>query len=61
MEVTAERGEGFYMKREVNQNVSGDEVYYTNSLISLVKNMLCSRLHCQKGFNLIPFLYKIRV
>ena len=21
--------------------------------------MLCSKLHCQKGFNLIPFSYKI--
>ena len=22
--------------------------------------MLCSKLHCQKGFNLIPFSYKIQ-
>jgi hypothetical protein len=28
--------------------LSGNEVDYTNSLILLVKNMLCSKLHCQK-------------
>ena len=22
--------------------------------------MLCSKIHCQKGFNLIPFSYKIQ-
>jgi len=48
-----------YMKRDLNQNFSGNEVYYTNSLILLVKNMLFSKLHCQKGFNLNPFSYKI--
>ena len=47
------------MKRELYQNLSGNEVYYTNSSILLVKNMLCSKLHCQKGFDLILFLYKI--
>jgi len=26
-----------------------------------VKNMLCSKLHCQKGFNSILFSYKILV
>ena len=30
----------FYMKRKLNQNLSGIEVYYTNSAILLVKNML---------------------
>jgi hypothetical protein len=42
------------MKRELNQKLSGNEVDYTKSLISLVENMLCSKLQCQKGFNLIP-------
>ena len=32
------------------------EVEYTDSLISLVKKMLISKLHCQKGFDLILFL-----
>ena len=47
------------MKRDLNLNLSANEVYYTNSLILLVKNMLCSKLHCQKGFDLNPFSYKI--
>ena len=34
---------------------SGNEVYYTNSSISLVKNMLHSKLRCKKVVNLIPF------
>ena len=37
---------------------SGNDVYYTNSLILLVKNMLCSKLHRQNGFNSIPCSYK---
>jgi len=37
------------------QKKSGNEVYYTNSLVLLVKNMQCSELRCQKGFDLIPF------
>ena len=47
----------FYMKREIYLNLSGNEVYYRNSLILPVKNMLCSELHRQKGFNLILFSY----
>ena len=41
----------FIMKRELDSNLYGNEVCYTNSLILLVKNLLCSRLHRQKGFN----------
>ena len=33
--------------------------YDTNSSILVVKNMLCSKLDCQKVFNLILFLHKI--
>ena len=47
------------MKRKSNKNLPGNEVYYTNSLVLLVKNMLCSKLHYQKYFELIVFLYKI--
>ena len=39
--------------------LSGDEVYYINSLILLVKKMLCSKLHCQEVFNLKAFSCKI--
>ena len=49
------------MKRGLNQNLSGDEVYYTNSLIWVVENMLCGKLHCQKGFDLILFSYNIDI
>ena len=48
-------GEGFYMKRQLDSNLPDNEGYYTNGLILLVKNMLCSKLHYQKGFNLIFF------
>ena len=37
----------------------GNEGYYTNSLILLMKMMLCSKLHCQKFFKLKSFSYKI--
>ena len=37
-----------YRKRELNLNLSGKEIYYMNDSILLVKNMLCSKLHCQK-------------
>ena len=46
------------MKREFTQNLSRDEVCYTNSLILLVKNMLCGKLHYQQGFKLILVSYK---
>jgi len=47
-----------YLKRGLKENLSGNEVYYTNSSISLVNNMLCSKLPCQKGFNLLLFSCK---
>ena len=38
---------------------SGNEVYYAAcSLLVIFKN-LCSKLHCQTGFNLIPFSSKL--
>ena len=39
----------FYTTRELNEKRSVNEVFYTNCLIVLVKNMRCSQLHCQKG------------
>ena len=42
---------GFYMRRELYLDISGNEVNYTNSLKLLVKNMLGCKPHCQKGFN----------
>ena len=45
-----------YMKRIRLKTLSGSEGDYTNSLLLLVKNMLRSKLHCQKGFNFDPLL-----
>ena len=46
------------MKKELYWNVSDNEFHHSNSSISQVKNMLCSKIHCQKGFNRILFSYK---
>ena len=35
-------------EKEIKLELSGDEAYYTNSLILQVKNRLCSKLHRQK-------------
>ena len=35
------------MTRELYENLSSNEVFQTNSLIVLVKNMLCSEFHRQ--------------
>ena len=37
-------------EKVIKLKLSGNEVYYTKSLILLVTNMLCSKLHCQKVF-----------
>ena len=38
-----------------NLKLSGDESYYTNSQIFLVKNMMCSEFHSQKVLNCNSF------
>ena len=43
------------MKRELDSNLSGHGVCHTNSATSLVKDMLCGKLHCQTDFDLIIF------
>ena len=44
--------------RELNSNLSGNEVCYTAcSLLVILKN-LCSKLHSQKGFDFILVSYK---
>ena len=49
------------MKRELNQNLSGNEVYYTaSSLLATLENS-CSKLHHQQRFNVIPCSYKSRL
>ena len=48
----------FHEKR-IRLKLSGNEVYCTNAVTLLVKEMLCSKLHYQKGFNLILFSYEV--
>ena len=48
-----------HIKRELDCNLSGNEFEYTNDSILLVKNMLCSKLHCQEGFNPIISSFNI--
>ena len=47
------------MKRDLNQNLSGSEVYYTASFSLVVLKNSCSKLDSQKDFNLIVCSYKI--
>ena len=47
------------MKRELNQILSGNGIHHLNSLILLKKNMLCSKLHCQKVLIEHPFHIRI--
>ena len=48
-------------KNKLNWNLAGNEVRHTNRSILLVKNLLCSKLHCQKEINLILFSDKLKV
>ena len=48
------------IEKRLKLKSSGNEVYYTNSSMLLVKNMLCGKFCCHKGSNLILFSYKIR-
>ena len=47
------------MKRDLDQDRSGNEDYCTNLLILLVKNVLCGNIHCHEGFHSILFSYNI--
>ena len=51
------QGIDLYEER-INLKKLYDEVYYTNTLILLVKNMLCSKLHYQKVSFQFPFHIK---
>jgi hypothetical protein len=44
-----------FIGKSFDSKLSGDEVYRTNAFLWLMKIMLCSKLHCQKGFDLILF------
>ena len=46
-------------ERGIKWKSFSNEVHHTNSSILLLKNMLCSNLDCQKGFDAISFSYEI--
>ena len=46
-------------KKGIKFKLAGNQVYYTNPLILLVKNLLCRKIHCQKVLIFIPFSYEI--
>ena len=48
-----------YMQRELNSKLSDNEVYYKNFSISILKNMLCSKLDDRKDLDSMPCSYKI--
>ena len=51
---------GSYMKRELDSNLSGNEVYYTASSLPVISENSCGKLHCQKGFDWILFACEIK-
>ena len=46
-------------KESQSKKTSGNKIHYTNSLILLIKIMLCSKLHYQKFLELKLFSYKM--
>ena len=51
--------EAMLYEKRTRSNLLANEVYHTNSLTLLVKNMLCSKLYCYKGLHLFLFSYQI--
>ena len=49
------------MKRLLRLNLACNDVYYTACSLLVTLQNSCSKLHCQKGFSLILFSYKIIV
>ena len=45
------------MNRDLNQNLSGHQVYYRACCLLVTLKNTCSKLHCQKGFDFILFSY----
>ena len=49
------------MKRKLNKNLSGNAVYYTACSLLVISKNSCSKLHCQKGLDLVLFSHRITV
>ena len=52
-------GCGFYIKRESNENPSGNEVLYTACSLLVTFKKSFSKLHCWRGCDLILFSCKM--
>ena len=48
----------FDIKKELNQDLSGNDVYYSASSLLVTLENSWSKLHRQKGFNSIPFQHE---
>ena len=51
----------FYMKREINQNLSGNEVSHTACSLLVILKIFCSKIRRHRGFDIILFSYRIHV
>ena len=45
---TSSKSSAILYEKGIELELSGDEVYYTNIFVLLVKNMLCGKFHYQK-------------
>ena len=49
-----------YMRRGLDRNTSGNEVYYIACSLLVTLKTWSSKLHCPRGFNLNSFSYQVR-
>jgi len=47
-----------YVKKDLNLNLSGNRIYCTACFFLVISKNSCSKLHGQRGFNLIIFSYR---
>ena len=50
---------GICMKRELSQNLIGDEIHHTACSLLVILTNLCRKLHRQKDSSVFAFSYKI--
>jgi hypothetical protein len=59
-ELLNRHGPGNFLGKQFQSELSSNEVFCTSALLLLIKIMLCSKLQCQKVFELKLFSYKIQ-
>jgi len=57
--LASQRGEQLYKKIKSNQNLSGNEIYYTACSLLVISNNLVCKFDCRKGSDLIFFSYEM--